>query len=576
MTPNLRFRQVSSRRCHVLLPLAIWSLGGLLPITTPAAPVPADKPTGFPVWWFERDVIPRLDPLNPSPLWASNHYAPSSDYAPVNEGQLKTIVKAAVDEMNLRLPNEADSLGVSDGAGRALNALVATWAAAPLPGVSREDFAAVNQGQLKAVGDLLYNRLIATGYATATPWAGGGTANDFTSANLGQVKQLFGFDVSGLTRDSWTGIPGTTIGSIPLTTPPTSSAITYNLLESLDAGDNYGERINGYLSVPTTGIYKFWLTASGSAELYISNDEDPVNSFLRAAVTTPTALRDWTDTNAGKSQLLWLEAGRRYYMEVRHKAGTGSDHVTVGWLTAGHSNPASVTTPTEVVPASVLARRPGPLPTPFNPPTPLTWSDPNDSGNPDSALNAQGATRFLTQATYGPSGWSTDAVYGTTGGWTNATIAGPGVTPYDVDRVRIRGFGGWIDDQMNPTLFPQTRLHTYVQAIHPTAYDASGNYYWHEQFYSAWWRTAVTARDQLRQRVAFALSEIMVVSNMSLNPRSDACSDFYDDALAANAFGNFRDILEDVTLHPAMGLYLDMLRNSKPDADPAVSPSARV
>ena len=573
MTPHLRLRQISAR--HVLLPLAIWSMGGLLP-TTLAAPVPADKPTGFPAWWFERDVIPRINPAITTPLWASNHYLPSDDFAMVNEGQFKTIVKAAVDELNLRLPDVADSAGVSDGAGRALNELVAKWAAAPLPGVSRQDYAVVNLGQVKAVADLFYDRLIDTDYYMADPWTGYGTADDFAAVNLGQLKHLFSFDVSGLRRELWTGISGTAIGSIPLTTTPTSSSTTYNLLESLDAGDNYGERINGYLTVPTTGIYRFWLTASGSAELYVSNDDDPRNSFLRASVTTPTALRAWTDANAGKSQLLWLEAGQRYYLEVRHKAGTGTDHVSVGWLTAGSSDPASVTTPTEVVPASALSRRPTVLPAGFTPPSPLTWTDPNSSGNPESHLNANAATRFLMQATYGPSGWSTDATYGATGGWTGATIAGPGVTPYDVGRVQSLGFSGWIDEQMNTSVIPQTRLHTYVQAIHPTAYDPSGNNYWHEQFYSAWWRTAVTARDQLRQRVAFALSEIMVISNMALNPRSDACSDFYDDALAANAFGNFRDILRDVTLHPAMGLYLDMLRNNKPDADPAVNPNARV
>jgi hypothetical protein len=66
----------------------------------------------------------------------------------------------------------------------------------------------------------------------------------------------------------------------------------------------------------------------------------------------------------------------------------------------------------------------------------------------------------------------------------------------------------------------------------------------------------------LRQRVAFALSEIFVVSeNGTLQNHADALSSYYD-MLLDNAFGNYRSLLEDVTLHPAMGLYLGMQGNN--------------
>ncbi len=71
----------------------------------------------------------------------------------------------------------------------------------------------------------------------------------------------------------------------------------------------------------------------------------------------------------------------------------------------------------------------------------------------------------------------------------------------------------------------------------------------------------------MRQRVAFALSEIFVVSD-----RSDALASnpvglaHYYDMLSTNAFGTYRELLEQVTLHPVMGVYLGMLRNRKPDA----------
>lgn len=84
----------------------------------------------------------------------------------------------------------------------------------------------------------------------------------------------------------------------------------------------------------------------------------------------------------------------------------------------------------------------------------------------------------------------------------------------------------------------------------------------------AWWHQTVTAQDALRQRVAFALSEIFVVSdsvdNLIIFPT--ALSNYYD-TLLANAFGNYRDLLRDVTLHPAMGIYLSHVNNRRSDPE---------
>jgi uncharacterized protein (DUF1800 family) len=83
---------------------------------------------------------------------------------------------------------------------------------------------------------------------------------------------------------------------------------------------------------------------------------------------------------------------------------------------------------------------------------------------------------------------------------------------------------------------------------------------------AAWWKLAMTAPDQLRQRVAFALSEIFVVSDVNTtlfnNARGEGLSNYYD-ILVRGAFGNFRQTLEDVTLSPVMGFYLSSLRNGK-------------
>lgn len=90
-------------------------------------------------------------------------------------------------------------------------------------------------------------------------------------------------------------------------------------------------------------------------------------------------------------------------------------------------------------------------------------------------------------------------------------------------------------------------------------------HYWH----TAWWQYTMTAPDLLRARVALALSEIFVISEVpELGDYPLALANYYD-MLLDHAFGNFRDLLEAVTLHPAMGVYLTHLNN--PKADPALN-----
>jgi uncharacterized protein (DUF1800 family) len=85
-----------------------------------------------------------------------------------------------------------------------------------------------------------------------------------------------------------------------------------------------------------------------------------------------------------------------------------------------------------------------------------------------------------------------------------------------------------------------------------------------EHITQTFWREAATGQDQLKRRMAFALSQIFVISLQDANLqnyRRGVAS--YMDMLARNAFGSYRQLLQDVTLHPMMGLYLSHLRNQK-------------
>lgn len=82
---------------------------------------------------------------------------------------------------------------------------------------------------------------------------------------------------------------------------------------------------------------------------------------------------------------------------------------------------------------------------------------------------------------------------------------------------------------------------------------------------------ALTGADQLRQRVAFALSQIFVISGTDIYEAYGMAA--YQNMLLKDAFGNFRDLLTDATLNPAMGNYLDMVNNDKPNPSLGTEPN---
>jgi uncharacterized protein (DUF1800 family) len=146
------------------------------------------------------------------------------------------------------------------------------------------------------------------------------------------------------------------------------------------------------------------------------------------------------------------------------------------------------------------------------------------------------SARFLTQSTFGA---------------TNALLA----------QLQQQSFVDFLSQQFNTPATPTLpRVDQSVAALPP---DTNPSY---SQFQEAWWYTVVNGPDQLRQRVAFALSELMVAScdGNTMNNHPEAMATYWD-LLTQDAFGNFRQLLQDVTLNPAMGDYLDMVHNDKPD-----------
>jgi len=163
------------------------------------------------------------------------------------------------------------------------------------------------------------------------------------------------------------------------------------------------------------------------------------------------------------------------------------------------------------------------------------------------------AARFLTQATFGP----TDA---------------------DIRTLSLEGYQAWLNQQfaIQPTpTEPAVEQAVIVNNPPCATSDVKCNsalFLQNNQndglVQDTFWQQSMTAPDELRQRVKYAFSQMFVISGNNTSsiqnmPRGEAS---YYDLLGADAFGNFRQLLQDVTLNPMMGQFLSMQGNDKGNA----------
>ncbi|QCR22818.1 PA14 domain-containing protein [Pontibacter sp. SGAir0037] len=133
-----------------------------------------------------------------------------------------------------------------------------------------------------------------------------------------------------ITREYWSNVHGNSINVVPSSNPSNTSELT--LFEApTNVGDNYGQRIRGYVTAPTTGDYIFWIAADDMAELYLSSSEDPAKKKRIAHASDWTNSREWTKHAGQQSAKIRLEAGKRYYIEAVHLERGGGDNLAVGW-----------------------------------------------------------------------------------------------------------------------------------------------------------------------------------------------------------------------------------------------------
>jgi len=152
------------------------------------------------------------------------------------------------------------------------------------------------------------------------------------------------------------------------------------------------------------------------------------------------------------------------------------------------------------------------------------------------------AARFLSQASFGPR------------------------SVEEIDAVREQGYAAWLERQFSaPTL-------GHVAYLEQERSRDDNNKVRDEMSYEAVWQQWLTGEDPLRSRMSWALLQIFVISNIAPDLRPHAMSSYLD-LLNQHAFGTYRQLLEAVTLHPAMGYYLNMVESEKEDPKRGTHPN---
>lgn len=158
------------------------------------------------------------------------------------------------------------------------------------------------------------------------------------------------------------------------------------------------------------------------------------------------------------------------------------------------------------------------------------------------------ASRLLQQASFGP-------------------------TLTEIDRVAQIGHAAWIDEQLAMPFVPDMVAAVQARYDLGDAYRPRGKNYAPNSVSQRFWKAAASNPDQLRRRMGFALHKILMVSQVDTNLyyHSRAFA-YYLDTINRHALGNYRDLLEQIALNPAMGIYLSHMRNRPEDAGASRAP----
>jgi len=352
-----------------------------------------------------------------------------------------------------------------------------------------------------------------------------------------------------------------TSSSTTATATPTASTTTPATGTAPTSGSSGGFSSGGYSAAPTprTLLLRAKATLQGGVGAMVDIRVDGV-----VVARTEVRSTDWADFSFPAAQ---VKQGSKVDVVYTNDAKVGSEdrNLYVAYLAGG---PTMILPymPGTVIDKGSGARAfdgldtiPGQSAITSNGALRLTW--PAEPAGDSTLARKVEAARFLLQASFGPTSAEVDRLaqmlardlpISSTGG--AGTLTG------------TAGFSKWIDEQL--AIPYRADFVDYVQSKYALGDDwrPNGKNYTPNWVGQRFWATAATAPDQLRKRVAFALHQIFVISQQDSNlySHSRAYANYLD-LLNRHAFGNYRDLIQDISLSPAMGIYLSHIRNRKED-----------
>jgi len=183
-----------------------------------------------------------------------------------------------------------------------------------------------------------------SGTVTATPGTYRSTilvnaAGQVTSVSFNWIVLLPNLGSGQIMREYWTNISGATVASLTGNAVFPANPNGRDLQPSFDSPQNWddstGQRLRGFLYVPVTGQYQFFISSDDESSLKLSTDANPANAVEIASQPGYTPPQTWTWYPQQTSAVITLQAGTRYYIEALMKDGTGDDHLSVGWKKPG-------------------------------------------------------------------------------------------------------------------------------------------------------------------------------------------------------------------------------------------------
>jgi uncharacterized protein DUF1800 len=281
-------------------------------------------------------------------------------------------------------------------------------------------------------------------------------------------------------------------------------------------------------TISSVGLYTAPAAVPNPANVTIQATSTASPSSVGTAVVTvqPPAPPPVTVTIAPVNVTMAPSATQLFIATVTNSANTSvtwsingvvGGNAAVGTISAAGMYTAPAVAPN---PASVAVKATSAASPASSASTTASIVGPPNPGSSQGTANLS-AARFLQQATFGP-------------------------TPADVAHVNQVGFNAWLNEQFNT---PETQI------VDP---GGMGGGALQSQYVSR----LSQAPDQLRQRVAYALSQIIVISmNKNIYPNEVVP---YLQILSRNAFGNYRTLLGEISVSSQMGKYLDLAKSTKP------------